>query len=1032
MRYFHLFIGLLIAAGWFFPVLSQAQQAAPAWSSAEILGIGTGQNNGVSQNFAVARGPGGSLYLGGQQDGRVTYPGLAPVTNTYGCFVGRQSATGQWQWVQSLRSLSWQHQALHLSDLKVDAPGNAYVVARFTSWYSALDSMRVGNTTYYGLSFVGKLNAAGQWQWQQSLPCTATAIVPDGTGGAFVSGSFYNQVYLGNVRLSAPNQMKGFLAHIDATGHWTRAMVVNGLAVNVNFGGGIEQLALDAAGRLLVAGLYYGDTLRLSPTVQATGRVGSTNLFVARLTPTASAWTWNWVGSASGVQGIGDLQLDRLGNAFVSGLFRDSVRFGTARLRTPPTVDGTYVAKLNATGQWRWAVKHSGKTYYSDQQPLALTPAGDVLLSGSIRGDTARFGTQLLTGPPHHPSYPWGYIARLQSSTGRWLWAMPTPRDAPGAYGLVVDSAGTQAYAVGSLFPSYGGTAFGATALPAPIAPGFVAALSLQSRQWQWANSVATGGGTRGKRTLLDTQGNLTVAGDLLGEVTFGPHTVLEPFQGTFVARRAATGAWRWVQTANGFWPESNIGQDAQGNVYLFGQLSARDDTARFGSLKLTYQQGLINTFALAKISAAGQWEWVRTMTTRTANYGKSQVLTVDAQGRVTLAGFFGDSLRIGQQVWYSTPQAGAALRNPDGFVARFNAHGVLQWFLRTTSPGEDYWLSAVPDQQGGVTVAGELSGDTVRLGNLQVVRQPGDLIPQVIAHLDSVGNWQWAVPMFGDALRGPLRLVADSAANLWVTGMMDRGSLHFGNHTVTATRYHTGTAPYAYGFVARLSPTRQWQWAGLSYQLMSVGSYDWPYRIQAPLLTLDGRGGAYLCGEIRNSVQWNNTPLLVPDSLSHSMVLRLDSAGRLQWQQLTQATAASFVRVVDMVAAPLQGLYLTGNYEGPVSFGPYALPTQRLYNGFLATLGGVNSVGLPDDAAAAATSAALWPNPAATTTRLRLPTPAVPGQNVRLYDALGRQIRELPLPGGATTVDLPLAGVPPGVYIVRSGRVARKLVVAE
>mgnify|MGYP002776999569 CR=1 FL=1 len=66
-----------------------------------------------------------------------------------------------------------------------------------------------------------------------------------------------------------------------------------------------------------------------------------------------------------------------------------------------------------------------------------------------------------------------------------------------------------------------------------------------------------------------------------------------------------------------------------------------------------------------------------------------------------------------------------------------------------------------------------------------------------------------------------------------------------------------------------------------------------------------------------------------------------------------------------------------------------------------------------------------LFPNPAHGTVRLSGPAA---GQPVQVLDATGRVVRTLTPP--AATADLPLAGLAPGVYVVRAGGAMRRLVV--
>lgn len=73
----------------------------------------------------------------------------------------------------------------------------------------------------------------------------------------------------------------------------------------------------------------------------------------------------------------------------------------------------------------------------------------------------------------------------------------------------------------------------------------------------------------------------------------------------------------------------------------------------------------------------------------------------------------------------------------------------------------------------------------------------------------------------------------------------------------------------------------------------------------------------------------------------------------------------------------------------------------------------------LPTRAAQAVALATLHPNPAAESATLTLAQPARPGQRLRLTDALGRQVWSGPVATGQTSVAVPLAGQPAGLYLL-------------
>lgn len=83
----------------------------------------------------------------------------------------------------------------------------------------------------------------------------------------------------------------------------------------------------------------------------------------------------------------------------------------------------------------------------------------------------------------------------------------------------------------------------------------------------------------------------------------------------------------------------------------------------------------------------------------------------------------------------------------------------------------------------------------------------------------------------------------------------------------------------------------------------------------------------------------------------------------------------------------------------------------------------------LATGALAAAPPLTLTPNPAQGRAHLALADPLSVPAVALVLDALGREVRRLPLPARAPTVTLDLTGLTPGFYLVRAGGCTARLV---
>ena len=109
----------------------------------------------------------------------------------------------------------------------------------------------------------------------------------------------------------------------------------------------------------------------------------------------ALAWEWaHKAGGSSGDDRSNAIAVDSNGDLYVTGAFEQTATFGSTTLTTAGN-DDIFVAKMNSTGHWLWAVQAGGAS--NDQgMDLAIDSAGNVFLTGQFQ-NTAQFGSDSLT-----------------------------------------------------------------------------------------------------------------------------------------------------------------------------------------------------------------------------------------------------------------------------------------------------------------------------------------------------------------------------------------------------------------------------------------------------------------------------------------------------------------------------------------------------------------------------------------------------------------------------------------------------------
>ncbi|GAA3931825.1 hypothetical protein GCM10022406_16100 [Hymenobacter algoricola] len=375
--------------------------------------------------------------------------------------------------------------------------------------------------------------------------------------------------------------------------------------------------------------------------------------------------------SGIGAYGWGPAQvtIDGQGNTYVTGRFNGTITLGgfvlsaTQKAPSYSFPSDNFVAKLDADGNYLWAVQMADNQAAVITKPV-VDAAGDVYVAGSFSSYSIRFGT---SGPVlfNSSARSEGFIAKLQGSTGQWLWARRAGGVGDDYLDLpVVNSAGNLC-----LLGFNGGTAADAGPFSVSGRQHFLAQLN-PAGVWQWVRPLGNPE-ARIANLLLDAQDNLYLAGTFRSpSITFGATTLTtQSVPGTpsysyelFVAKANAAGTWQWAVQGDAVTHQNlvegaTLSADGLGHLYVAGSYTNR--SMRIGAtvlLNLSTQYPLPNPLPpvpytnnyypdafVACLDTAGQWQWA------TRNGGTyfeqvSKVMT-DTQGRVYVLGFL-DEMR--------------------------------------------------------------------------------------------------------------------------------------------------------------------------------------------------------------------------------------------------------------------------------------------------------------------------------------------------------------------------------------------------
>ncbi len=494
-----------------------------------------------------------------------------------------------------------------------------------------------------------------------------------------------------------------------------------------------------------------------------------------------------------------------------------------------------------------------------------------------------------------------------------------------------------------------------------------------------------------------DAAGNTYLASAFTKTITLAPGTVLtsQGAQDGIVAKYDRAGNLLWYRQLGGTGNESfqKVLIDASGKIALLGLAS---DGARLGSTTFS-TSSFSAALVLAQLDDQGQVQYLREVGQASIVIPAS--LASDAAGNYYLSGTFALSATFGT-VELTTPIT--TTYGLDQFLVKVSAAGAVQWAQQggRVLAGAPTALSLnhlVAEPTGNVYFIWTLPPTAGGFGNLTLPAGKGDYDALVVKY-DPQGNPLWAQRLGGSGVDIPTLAGLDKRGRLVVPGFsVPAGSL--------ANPISAGATTAANGFVSVLEPT--------------AGAVAWSRDLQATAaggyrsMATDAEGNIYLAGHFAGQGTIPGKTLTSDGSID-AFVVNYTADGSLRWAQ--QSTGAGDELATSIGVDASGSPVVAGLFNGSGMFGSTALvsaaATASTGTPFTARLGGLF---MATRTAAAAAPLALYPNPAAAATVIKLPTLPT-GTQLTLINGLGRVAHR-----AAASPSLRLPGLAPGLYVVQA-----------
>ena len=243
-----------------------------------------------------------------------------------------------------------------------------------------------------------------------------------------------------------------------------------------------------------------------------------------------------------------------------------------------------------------------------------------------------------------------------------------------------------------------------------------------------------------------------------------------------------------------------------------------------------------------------------------------------------------------------------------------------LLWARTAAGSGFDAVTSVAVDPLGNCYTAGWFYSNPVDFGTTTLTnRGSGD---GFLNKYDFAGVLLWS-RQYGDTGEDNIRQVTlDGSASAIIAGRF-AGTLNFGHTNLTADGNDI--------FVAKISTDGDCIWA------VKAGGegYDYPESI-----SIDGEGNCYVGGFINSTNAQFGQFTVSKRSTTYEdpFIAKYNASGQIQWVQ--QISSPGYGYGIRVAANPGSGVYVTGSFEGPGTFGPTNLVSNVTRRLFLASFG--------------------------------------------------------------------------------------------